>query len=251
MRMSALWRWRAEEGYGAIYEFAAGPWGDILQLQEYHAKWPLNPQTTAVGCPEGFWACWGEGLDAANPDDPFTTPLPFHGFRYAFEDNVLDTDFSVIDTHWPGFQFWDGFSNEPNESCLFTGIFGPPYECKPWDENGDPIPTSYHRIKEGIERFFITDINNPAATNIGQSDIPVMFDVYAGWSDHPWRMTSMVVLFNHAPGGSNFLYMDGHVEFIRYAEWPKGQFPCSGVGSRPDWFGGDVPILLANWTGSL
>jgi len=25
-----------------------------------------------------------------------------------------------------------------------------------------------------------------------------------------------VSVFNHVPGGSNVLYMDGHVEFIRY-----------------------------------
>jgi len=29
--------------------------------------------------------------------------------------------------------------------------------------------------------------------------------------------------FNHVPGGANVLYMDGHVEFIRY---PNG-FPAS------------------------
>lgn len=29
--------------------------------------------------------------------------------------------------------------------------------------------------------------------------------------------------FNHVPGGVNCLYMDGHVEFIRY----PGDYPCS------------------------
>jgi prepilin-type processing-associated H-X9-DG protein len=32
--------------------------------------------------------------------------------------------------------------------------------------------------------------------------------------------------FNHVPGGSNVLFMDGHVEFIRYAE--MGAFPVNG-----------------------
>ncbi len=27
--------------------------------------------------------------------------------------------------------------------------------------------------------------------------------------------------FNHVPGGSNVLYLDGHVDFVRYPdEWP-------------------------------
>jgi prepilin-type processing-associated H-X9-DG protein len=31
--------------------------------------------------------------------------------------------------------------------------------------------------------------------------------------------------FNHIPGGCNVLYMDGHVEFIRYEQ--KGKFPVN------------------------
>ncbi|MFP4172234.1 MAG: H-X9-DG-CTERM domain-containing protein, partial [Candidatus Hydrogenedentota bacterium] len=35
------------------------------------------------------------------------------------------------------------------------------------------------------------------------------------------------ITFNHIPGGSNVLYMDGHVEFVRFnqdypIEWPSG-----------------------------
>ncbi|HUW60557.1 MAG TPA: DUF1559 domain-containing protein [Candidatus Bathyarchaeia archaeon] len=64
-----------------------------------------------------------------------------------------------------------------------------------------------YRMKEGIERFFITDINNPAASAKSQSEMFVM-----------WDDTSAVAtgLFNHVPGGGNVLYMDGHVEFIKY-----------------------------------
>ena len=38
-----------------------------------------------------------------------------------------------------------------------------------------------YRLREGIERFFITDINNPAAGAKAQSSIPVMFD---NWTLH-------------------------------------------------------------------
>ena len=94
-----------------------------------------------------------------------------------------------------------------------------PHGYATWvDDNGGPIPSSLPRLREGIERFFITDINNPAASALAQSSLPVMLDAIAdrgiytaiGYADNA------VVRFNHVPGGSNVLYMDGHVEFIRF-----------------------------------
>jgi prepilin-type processing-associated H-X9-DG protein len=68
-----------------------------------------------------------------------------------------------------------------------------------------------YRFREGIERFLITDINNPAASAQAQSTLPVMFD----------HIAVSLNLFNHVPGGSNVLFMDGHVEFQRYEEKGK------------------------------
>ena len=74
---------------------------------------------------------------------------------------------------------------------------------------------SIQRIREGIERFMITDINNPAGSAKAQSQLPIMGD---------WVSTDGGQEFNHLPGGSNFLYMDGHVSFIKYpGEWPVNQ----------------------------
>jgi prepilin-type N-terminal cleavage/methylation domain-containing protein/prepilin-type processing-associated H-X9-DG protein len=71
-----------------------------------------------------------------------------------------------------------------------------------------------YRLREGIERFLITDINNPAATAVAQSEIPVMWDTF-GMTQTAGDTAGMVV-FNHVPGGANVLYMDGHVEWIAY-----------------------------------
>ncbi len=73
------------------------------------------------------------------------------------------------------------------------------------------------RLRDGIERFFITDINNPAAGAAAQSDIIVMMDT-VGMGEHGGRDHSLT--FNHIPGGSNILYMDGHVSFLRMDESP-------------------------------
>jgi len=64
------------------------------------------------------------------------------------------------------------------------------------------------RLREGVERFLITDINNPAASSVAQSQVQIMADLTAIRPD----------AFNHIPGGSNILYLDGSVRFIRYQE---------------------------------
>ena len=74
------------------------------------------------------------------------------------------------------------------------------------DNDNTVNSVTLYRLREGIERFFITDINNPAASSVAQSDIWVYYDVVLPISER----------FNHVPGGGNILYMDGHVEFIRY-----------------------------------
>ena len=95
------------------------------------------------------------------------------------------------------------------------------------DDDGSLLPGNYPRLREGIERFFITDINNPGAGAAAQSTLAVMFDTWStgGQSEFQgqvWGQGDAGMLnFNHTPGGSNVLFMDGHVRFIRYnAEYP-------------------------------
>jgi prepilin-type N-terminal cleavage/methylation domain-containing protein/prepilin-type processing-associated H-X9-DG protein len=74
-----------------------------------------------------------------------------------------------------------------------------------------------YRMREGIERFLITDINNPAASSVAQSELPVMWDRWTLNTDAQATVSG----FNHIPGGCNVLYMDGHVEFVRLGtEYP-------------------------------
>ena len=85
--------------------------------------------------------------------------------------------------------------------------------------------STLYRLKEGIERFFITDINNPAGSAQSQSTIPVWFDTFAAVNKSGG--TNSMLAFNHLPGGGNVLYMDGHVEFIKYQPGPEGTFPLT------------------------
>jgi len=82
-----------------------------------------------------------------------------------------------------------------------------------------------YRMREGIERFMITDINNPAASAQAQSEIWMMFDLIATTQG----------FFNHVPGGSNVLFMDGHVEFLRYpGEQPVTKLMAQVISAMPN-----------------
>ncbi len=90
---------------------------------------------------------------------------------------------------------------------LFTNPAGTPAaQVQKFDSDIEAGGKTAYRLREGIERFFISDINNPAATAKAQSEITVMSD----------QVTTVIEDFNHIPGGANVLYMDGHVKFLRY-----------------------------------
>lgn len=81
-----------------------------------------------------------------------------------------------------------------------------------------------HKLREGIERICITDVNNPAASASAQSEIAVM-----------WDQSAAGMMMNDAPDtkplnhtrGANVLYMDGHAGFVDYVPKPNGKFPVT------------------------
>ena len=87
-------------------------------------------------------------------------------------------------------------------------------------ESDLPVPAppaaeiwTLYRLREGIERFFISDINNAAATAVAQSELAVMFDL----------LSTVPAEYNHVPGGTNVLWMDGHVKFMKF----PGDYPAT------------------------
>jgi len=107
---------------------------------------------------------------------------------------------------------WGTFKNASHDARNADKIFPESFVVNDINYNGVVL----YRLREGIERFFITDINNPAASAMAQSDLPVMWDIVCA---NPGAEGNQ---FNHVPGGMNCLFLDGHVEFIRY----PGKFPC-------------------------
>ena len=108
--------------------------------------------------------------------------------------------------------FWPPDPINPAKAARRDADFSPALRgygtgSKPGLPSNGPI----YRLREGIERFLITDINNPAGSAIAQSEVPVMWDA----------ISKDISEFNHIPAGCNVLFMDGHVEFIKY----PGKFP--------------------------
>ena len=71
----------------------------------------------------------------------------------------------------------------------------------------------------GIERCLITDIDNPAASNRGAREIPLVWD----------HISTATGDCAHVPGGGNVLYLDGHVTFLKY---PAEKFPMTEDSAR-------------------
>jgi prepilin-type N-terminal cleavage/methylation domain-containing protein/prepilin-type processing-associated H-X9-DG protein len=84
---------------------------------------------------------------------------------------------------------------------------------------GNGETDTVYRLREGIERVLITDINNPGASATAQTSVFMLFDLIA----------TVPSDYNHVPGGSNVLFLDGHVDFVKY---PSPKAPVHVVAAR-------------------
>lgn len=138
------------------------------------------------------WVIDDDTLAVDDTSDPNRSP---QAVGTDIDVNAMNSLVNTITTH-ALFYLTGGASGDAN--ALDTDIT--------FTESGGGTDVTMYRLREGIERFLITDINNPAATAEAQSELSVMFDILdTNPSD-----------FNHIPGGANVLYMDGHVSFVRY-----------------------------------
>ena len=128
-----------------------------------------------------------------------------------------------------------------------SAVFGDSVASNLDDDGFNPVPEEYNRLREGIERFFITDINNPTASSEAQSSIPVMLDAWGDELNLPALgvQVNAIGAYNHVPGGGNVLYMDGHVEFLKYnSEPPLANGPVGSYGENlSNWIGGASALL--------
>ncbi|MCX8064587.1 MAG: DUF1559 domain-containing protein [Candidatus Hydrogenedentes bacterium] len=153
-------------------------------------------------------------LDKGNCDDPITTvsSFPLLGTLAQMLGVQLDPNTQISSQVGAAFEYLVQqalplIGVDPN--TLPKGIYPTIDQDIPVTAGlGNGGGSTIYRLREGIERFLITDINNPSASAQAQSSVWIMFD----------QLSTNPSAYNHIPGGSNVLYMDGHVQFLRYGE---------------------------------
>ncbi len=174
---------------------------------------------------------WFRGDYAGRPNAPWVGAFdgvvqpceisdhPYTYFAWAVSDRLLDTEEEI-----EAFEL-NVFATGTDPEGLAPQIAAnPDVADNDWrvaDGTGTGGGDTIFRLREGIERFFITDINNPAGSTEAQSTIPISWDNISEEPSH----------FNHVPGGANVLYLDGHVEFLR---WTPTNFTPEGLPVDPE-----------------
>jgi prepilin-type N-terminal cleavage/methylation domain-containing protein/prepilin-type processing-associated H-X9-DG protein len=176
-------------------------------LQSYwYTPWAIYEN---IGVQVSMFAVWNGWADFLPDDADFSTP-----------DHVgaaLDNDLSVANaadeyasyTRPEHVASWDAaFGAGTGDVALTPVVVG--------NAGGDTIL----RLREGIERFMITDINNPAGSAMAQSTLAIMHDMVmvAFLYELAYGGAPGSIEFNHVPGGGNVLFLDGHVEWQKYPQ---------------------------------
>ena len=165
----------------------------------------------------------------------------YPGYLVQTWDGVQGVEFGITNWHNQQAQPWWPMNNTVCDPPMSSGFGYPalsrdiPSDWKPASVDGSDgnDGTNLYRMSEGVERFMITDINNPGAGGQAQSQIPVMWDAVGGQVPTAADGSGIVASamnFNHVPGGGNVLYLDGHVGFLR---WPQGGGTGEIVGEFP------------------
>ena len=78
-----------------------------------------------------------------------------------------------------------------------------------------------NRLSPEVGRFLITDVNTVfVGDGTGDSKTPIMWD----------QISTNILDFNHVPAGINVLFLDGHVEFMRYSMYSE-RFPGTPINA--------------------
>ncbi|MBI4556815.1 MAG: type II secretion system protein [Candidatus Hydrogenedentes bacterium] len=110
-----------------------------------------------------------------------------------------------------------------NNDLVIADLMGtwPAWVPKPPTAMGTGGGGTVMRLREGVERLLTTSAGFKPSAGNPQALVPVMWDAYGDPSS--LTLAASGVSFNHIPGGSNVLYLDGHVEWVAYPD----RFPMS------------------------
>lgn len=189
-----------------------------------------------------------ENMDPNVTNDPRWIPLRS---RYARSLPDVDCVSNQMYTYMPyaivteeqGFYLWDEISR-----LMFNGEIDFMRKNLVINTNNAPGNSRiFYRQALNIGKVFISDINDPAFDYVADSNIPVMFDSFSLYGQGS---------LNHdVPLGGNVLYLDGHVEFVKYpdkdfklpytrdfVDWARlNTFDDTALMNIPPWCGNRLP----------
>ena len=169
----------------------------------------------------------GNGDGIIQPEELTKEPYDYTGWMVLFDYQIIGFEKvgqsgSGVGGRWEESEYmdtpWGELAEENLDSQGLASLSDFTMKDHPGTQVGADGNTLF-RLREGIERFLITDINNPGASSEASSVIPVMWD----------HISTKVKDFAHVPGGGNVLYLDGHVAFLRY---PSDRFPMTEDSAR-------------------
>lgn len=190
-------------------------WGSTLQ-NPVNSLWATDPSVANwifAGLPVGVGPNGGTGV--------LKQTLRCPGWSYSYMGVVINPEWTkqLADVQALSIEFNNSATDTPPGSATWAemGPFsnGATFNIPSFGSVQAPL------LREGVERFMITDINNSGASSKAQSEIIVQYDTTRGFFGVPGTEGALDPNeFNHVPGGGNILYMDGHVEFVKYPAEP-------------------------------
>ena len=159
-----------------------------------------------IDSPGSFWATsilnGITGTQVSYPSDPGDISLT----SAAAIAEGIPTYNTMLSTQAGTVALMTSIAGDPTLGTQWAGLLWGTLQPNQIKIMGSGGGNTLYRLKEGVERFLITDINNAGGSAKAQSTLPVLWD----------RISENPKKFFHLPGGSNILFMDGHVEFSKY-----------------------------------
>ncbi|MBI4557231.1 MAG: DUF1559 domain-containing protein [Candidatus Hydrogenedentes bacterium] len=184
-------------------------------------SWPNENSAT-----ERYDKVKGNNDGKIQPQEITKEPFDYTGWLVMEDVNILGPLVNSVGTG-PGGRFEENeYMNTPwGELALANVASGGAASDESFDVSATYAGTqvgggnTLYRLRQGVERLAITDINQPAGGSAAASMVPILWD----------HISVLVGDFSHLPGGGNVLYMDGHVEFLKY---PAQKFPMTSASAR-------------------
>jgi len=219
----------------------ACPWGPSIYpeyLSDMNIYWCPSDSTDDpdrwLECPGGGWCTNTSGhFNYGNLDPQEFEDRSYVYYGWAAEDEhvfatMIVASIWLADMTWPPESSVTGRDEDLTVDDIVRSMVPAWFPALGIQTRGNGGGDKIYRLREGIERFMITDINNPAASAMAQSEIPVMWDGIEGNIEPDGEARDDLENFHHIPGGLNALFMDGHVEWISYpSEYPSNRTVAS------------------------